>query len=221
MLAGRGQLLWLQAGLHRRHQDFEAMTRALFERMRLDLNNPVVHKDLGLAHILRGRRRQALAELLVSARLAPNDMETLARIGQIHLDDRRYAAAEVVLRKVVTRAPDMARARFALGTTLLRLGRVEEGRAELAAFRGLSVSSLEAERRRIEFERLMRSAEQFLRDARVADAIASLEQAAALVDDDPRVHELLASAYGKLGRTDDRARALATYQRLAGKRAVP
>jgi tetratricopeptide (TPR) repeat protein len=220
MLAGRGQLLWLLAGLHRRHQDLEAMTRALSERMRLDLNNPVVHKDLGLAHILRGRRRQALAELLVSARLAPNDMETLARLGQIHLDDRRYAEAEAVLRKVVTRAPDMARARFALGTTLLRLGRVQEGQAELAAFRALSVSSLEAERRRIEFEKLMRNAEQFLGDARVADAIALLEEAAALVDDDPRVHELLASAYGTLGRTSDRARALAAYERLAGKRAI-
>lgn len=153
MLAGRGQLDWLRAGLYRRHQDLEAMTRALSERARLDLNNPVVHKDLGLAHLLRGSRRQALAELLMTARFSPDDLETLARIGQIHLDDGRYADAEAVLRRVVARAPDMARARFALGTTLLRLGRAEEGQAELAAFRRLSASMLEAERRKIEFER--------------------------------------------------------------------
>jgi tetratricopeptide (TPR) repeat protein len=216
MLAGRGQLLWLLAGLHRRHQDFEAMTRALSERTRLDLNNPVVHKELGLALILRGRRQHALAEMLVSARLAPNDMETLARIGQIHLDDERYADAEAVLRQVVTRAPDMTRARFALGTTLLRLGRAEEGQAELAAFRRLSAAQLDAERRTVEYERLLRSAAQSVRDGRVVEAITSLEQAAAIVDDDPRVYELMASAYGALGRTDDRARALAAYERLTG-----
>jgi Flp pilus assembly protein TadD len=119
------------------------------------LNNPVVHKDLGLAHLLRGRRQQALAELLMTALFAPEDLETLARIGQIHLDDGRYIRAEAVLRRVVARAPDMARARFALGTTLLRLGRTEEGQEELAAFRRLSVSSLEAERQKIEFERLL------------------------------------------------------------------
>jgi tetratricopeptide (TPR) repeat protein len=159
MLAGRAQLDWLLAGLYRRHQDLEAMTRALSDRARLDLNNPAVHKELGLAHLLRGSRQQALAELLMTARFSPDDPETLARIGQIHLDDGRYADAEAVLRRVVARAPDLARARFALGTTLLRLGRTKEGQEELAAFRRLSVSTLEAERQKIEFERLLRNAE--------------------------------------------------------------
>ena len=194
------------------------MTRALSERVRLDLNNPAVHKELGLVHMRRGSRRQALAELLITALFAPGDLETLAAIGQIHLDDGRYVEAEAVLRPVVARAPDLARARFALGTTLLRLGRTAEGQAELDAFRRLRVSTLEGERRKIEFETLLRKAEQSVSDARFAEAIASLEQAAAIVDDDPRVYELLASAYGKLGRTDDRARALAAYERLAGKR---
>jgi tetratricopeptide (TPR) repeat protein len=163
MLAGRGQVGWLLAGLYHRHQDFDAMSRVLGERVRLDLNNPVAHKELGFAHLLRGRRQRALAELLVSARLAPNDLETLARIGQIHLDDGRYAEAEMVLREVVTRAPDMARARFALGTTLLKLGRAEEGQAELAEFRRLSLSRLEAERRKIQSERLLGNAERSAR----------------------------------------------------------
>lgn len=154
MLAGRGQILWLLGGLHRRHQDFEAMTRALSGRVRLDLNNPAVHREVGLAHLLHGRRRWALAELLMTSLSAPDDLEALARIGQIHLDDGRYADAEAVLRRVVAREPDRARARFALGMTLLRLGRTAEGQAELAAFRRLTAATLEAERTRIESERL-------------------------------------------------------------------
>jgi tetratricopeptide (TPR) repeat protein len=221
MLAGRGQLGWLLAGLYRRHQDFDAMSRALTARAGLDLNNPVAHRELGFAHLLRGRRQRALAELLMTALFAPEDLETLARIGQIHIDDGRYADAEATLRRVVARAPDMARARFALGTTLVRLGRTEEGQTELAAFRRLSVSRWEAERRKIAFETLLRNAERSTGDGQLDEAIASLEQAAAIVDDDPRVYRLLASAYGKRGRTDDRARALAAYERLAGKPADP
>jgi hypothetical protein len=57
----------------------------------------------------------------------------------------------------------MARARFALGTTLLKLGRAEEGQAELAEFRRLSLSRLEAERRKIQSERLLGNAERSAR----------------------------------------------------------
>jgi tetratricopeptide (TPR) repeat protein len=220
MLAGRGQVGWLLAGLYRRHQDFDAMSRALTERARLDLNDPVAHKELGFAHLLRGRRQRALAELLVTALFAPEDLETLARIGQIHVDEGRYADAETVLRRVVARAPEMARARFALGTTLVRLGRTEEGLAELGAFRRLNVSRWEEERRKIEFETLLRNAERSAGDGRLDEAIASLERAAAIVVDAPRVYELLASVYGRLGRIDDQQRARAAYERLAGTRAV-
>lgn len=157
MLAGRGQILWLLAGLHRRHQDFEAMNRALAGRVRLDLNNPTVHRELGEAYLIHGQRRRALAELLVTAIFAPDDLDTMARLGQIHLDDGRYEVAEAVLRRVVARAPDRARARFALGTTLLRLGRAEEGKAELAVFRRLTAAKLEAERQQVDLEHLGRN----------------------------------------------------------------
>lgn len=220
LLAGRGQLDWLLAGLYSRDLDLEASIRVLSERVRLDLNNPVVHKELGLAYLRVGRRPQALAEFLMTALFAPDDLETLERIGQIHLDDERYADAEAVLRGVVARAPDRARPRYALGTTLLRLGRTEEGQAELAAFERLIVAKREAEAQKVEFERLLWNAERSAGDGRFDEAVASLQQAAAIIDDDPRVYQLLASAYGRLGRTDDRARALAAYERLAGKRAI-
>jgi tetratricopeptide (TPR) repeat protein len=220
MLAGRGQLGWLLAELHRRRQDYEAMARALSDRVRLDLNNPVVHKELGLTHVLRGSRQEALAELLMTALFVPEDPETLSRIGQIHLDEGRYAEAETVLRRVVARAPDLARARFGLGMTLVRLGRTEEGQTELAAFRRLLTSGLEAERHKIAFETLLRNAERSAGEGRFDEAIASLGQAAAILDDDPRVYQLLALVYAKQGRTDDQARALAAYERLAGKRVV-
>jgi len=218
VLAGRGQLDWLLAGLYSRIRDFEANLRFLAERVRLDLNNPVVHKEIGLAYLKIGSRPQALAELLVTAFFAPDDVETLARIGQIHLDDERYADAEAVLRQVVARAPDLDQSRFALGTALIRQGRTEEGREELLVFQRLSAAKRRAEARKVELETLLHSAEQAVGEGRLDEAIASLEQAASLDDGEPRVYEVLASVYEKQGRPDDRASALAIRDRLAAER---
>jgi len=220
VLAGRGQIDWLLAGLYSRHEDYEGNIRVLSERVRLDLNNPLVHKELGLAYLRVGSRPQALAELLMTAFFAPDDMETLARIGQLHLDEERYADAEVVLRQVVARAPDLDQSRFALGTALIRLGRTEEGRAELQAFQRLSERKRRAEARKVEIETLLANAERAAHEGRLEEAIATLEQAAALDDGEPRVYEVLASVYEKQGRTEDQAGALAMRDRLAKARPV-
>jgi tetratricopeptide (TPR) repeat protein len=214
LLAGRGQLYWQLAELHRRHQDFGAMIRALTERARLDPNNPVMHKVLGLAHLHSGHLPEAFVELLMAALLAPEDPETLATIGQIHLDEGRYEPAEVILRRAVALEPRLAQARFALGTTLVRLGRAAEGREQLAEFQRLRDEELRAERREYAFETLLRDAERHASEGRLEEAIAALEQAAAINAADPRVYQQLASVYAKLGRLEDRARAQATYERL-------
>lgn len=150
MLAGRGQLLWRLAELLHRHQDFDAVARVLAERVRLNANDAKAHKDVGLAQMRRGARQEALVELTMALLLGGEDGETLATIGQIHLDAGRYDAAEPVLRRAVALAPELPQARFALGTTLVRLGRGEEGRAELAEFQRLRSAALEDQRRTFE-----------------------------------------------------------------------
>ena len=152
LLAGRGELYWRLAELRHVHQDFEGVTRELTERARLDRNRAGLHKDLGLAHMRQGSREAALVELLMTLLLGLEDGETLATIGQIHLETERYEAAEAALRRAIALAPDLAQARFALGTTLVRLGRAEEGREQLAEFQRLRTAALEEQRRT--FDRL-------------------------------------------------------------------
>jgi tetratricopeptide (TPR) repeat protein len=158
-LAGKGQLYWRLADLYHRHQDYESVTRTLSERARLDPNSAIVHKDLGLAHMRRGSRQDALIELLMSSLLGPEDAETLATIGQIHLDSGRYAPAEAVLRRAVALVPTLAQARFALGMTLVRSGRSEEGRQQLAEFQRLRTAALDDQRRTFAVETLRRDAD--------------------------------------------------------------
>jgi Flp pilus assembly protein TadD len=147
VLAGKGALYFRLADLAHRHQDYELVASALGSRARLMPNEPGAHKDLGLAYARLGRQNLALVELVTTALLGLEDAETLAAIGQIHLEAGRFADAEEILRRAVARQPDLPQARYALGTALVRLGRAEEGKEHLAEFQRLRLQALEDQRR--------------------------------------------------------------------------
>ena len=150
VIAGKGHLYWRLARLLHRHQDYEGVAIALANRGRLALNEPIVHKDLGLAYTRLGRQDHALVALLLSAIIGVEDAETLAAIGQIHLDARRYPLAERVLRRAVAMQPDLPQAQYALGTTLIRLGQSDEGKQHLSEFQRLRAAALERQQRSVE-----------------------------------------------------------------------
>src|SRR5262245_305773 len=161
VLAGKGQLYWRIATLAYLVQDFDRVSNALSHRARLMPNEAGAHKDLGLAYNRAGRQDQALAELLMASLLGIEDGEVLGVIGQIHLNAGRYAAAEEVLRRAVAQQPDSAQAHYTLGSTLLRLGKTEEAKAQLAEFERLRTAATEDQRRTFELE--LRKREEDLR----------------------------------------------------------
>jgi len=114
------------------------------------LNEPHAHKDLGLAYQRAGRDEEALAELLMATLLGLEDGEMLGAMGQIHLAAGRLDAAEATLRRAVALAPGLPQPRYALGTTLRRLGRIDEANQQLDTFRRLQTDAFEAERRKFE-----------------------------------------------------------------------
>ncbi len=216
LLSGKGQLYWRLADLHHRHQDFEAVPRALSHRARLDPNNATVHRDLGLAHLRRGSRPEALLALLMSSLLGPANAETQAAIGQIHLDAGRHAAAEVVLRRAVELAPDLAQARFALGTTLVRLGRVEEGRTHLAEFQRLRDAALADQRRTFAFEQLRRDAALRAGEGR-HDLAAEIWRQVVAIEPENATHRVaLADALAQSGQVEAAANELEAAATAAG-----
>jgi Flp pilus assembly protein TadD len=80
----------------------------------------------------------------------------------IDLNAGRYTLAELaeeVLRRAVTLEPDSAQARYALGSTLLRLGRTDEAKAQLDEFQRLQAAALEKQRHTFELELRTREAD--------------------------------------------------------------
>jgi tetratricopeptide (TPR) repeat protein len=209
--AGKAHLYWRIAELAHRHQDYDRVADALGHRVRLLPNEPIAHRDLGMAYSRAGRNDDALIELLMASMLGQRDAEMLAAIGQIHLNAGRLAAAEAALRRAIALDSRLPQARYALGTTLLRLGRADEGKRELDEFQRLRTQALEDQRRSFEISTLIHEAEIHAREGRLEAAVAPYERAAAL-GGPADVYRQLAGIFEKLGREADRQRALAAYE---------
>ena len=151
VMAGKAHLYWRIAQLaHGYWRDFPRVIAMVSRRTWLVLNEPHAHKDLGMAYDRAGRADEALTELLMATLLGLEDGEMLGAMGQIHLAAGRLDMAEAALRRAVTLAPDLPQARYALGSTLRRLGRIEEATEQFDAYRRLQAAAFEAQRRAFE-----------------------------------------------------------------------
>ncbi len=151
VMAGKAHLYWRIAQLaHGYWRDFPRVIAMVSRRTWLVLNEPHAHKDLGMAYERAGRADEALTELLMATLLGYEDGEMLGAMGQIHLAAGRLDMAEATLQRAVTLAPDLPQARYALGSTLRRLGRIEEATQQLDAYRRLQAAAFEAQRRAFE-----------------------------------------------------------------------
>ena len=211
VVAGKAALYWRIADLAHRQQDFERVVVELARRVRLRRNDPIAHRDLGMAHSRAGRNDEALLELLMAALLGHEDAEMLGAMGQIHLNAGRLDAAEPVLRRAIALDAQLPQPRYALGQTLLRLGRGVEAKQELDAFQRLRSAALADQRRSFEIETLMHEADLHVRAGRLEAAIAPYENAAGL-GAPAEVYQRLAEIYEKLGRTAEQRKALAAYE---------
>ena len=150
IVAGKAAIHWRVAQLANRHQQYEQVIAALAQRARLLPNEPVAHKDLGLAFLRIGRDDEALTELLMALSLGGADAATLSAIGRIHLAAERLDDAERILRRAVVLNPADAQARYALGNTLIRMGKTAEGMQHLKEFDRLRSSAHDDLRRQFE-----------------------------------------------------------------------
>lgn len=150
IVAGKAAVHWRIAQLAHRHQKHERVIAALARRALLLPNEPDAHKDLGSALLRIGRADEALTEFLMALFLGGEDAATVSAIGRIHLAAERFDAAERTLRRAVALNPADRHARYALGNTLMRMGKTSEGMQHLTEFDRLRSSALDDQRRQFE-----------------------------------------------------------------------
>jgi tetratricopeptide (TPR) repeat protein len=183
--------------------NLEAAAAAFARRVDVNPNNPDAHQKLGDVYLRQGRRDEALAEFLTVLLLAPKRAQAYAGIAQLQVRFAAHAEAADAARQALEIDPTHKEARYALATSLLRLGRTEEGQKELQAFQRLQEEAAAATRRRYELDAIRRDSAVSLAKGDYASAVQLFSRAVTYEPDSARSNVDLGLALAKAGRQQE------------------
>lgn len=183
--------------------DSEAVYR---EAVHISGGAPVALHQLGSLLLWQGRYAEARVVLDEALAAAPHVPDLALDLGRAAEGTGDLEEAAEAYARAVGFAPDNSGARYALGRLLVRLGRGEEGREHLEAYRRL----YEAEQRHLHESKLssarLDAAWELFSQGRAAEALAELKRA-------PRTADVLAAMAGIHGALGDLAEAVAVLER--------
>jgi len=130
--------------------DLAAAARAYERRVMLAPRSASAHLDLGGVYQAQDRLDDALVEYLAAALIDPAQASGFASAGQVRADLGDDQGAIALLTIAVRLDANHGEARYALARALLRVGRADESRQQLAAFERIQKAAMEAQRRRFE-----------------------------------------------------------------------
>jgi tetratricopeptide (TPR) repeat protein len=130
--------------------DLRGAIAAFTGAVRLDPNNPLLHRELASALAADDRVDDAFAELAAALLIDPSDASVLAAIGQLFLDSGRYADAVAPLTRTLELAPDRFETHYALATALTHLGKASDAARALERFERARQQMVEKRRRDID-----------------------------------------------------------------------
>lgn len=187
-LLGANGIYQTIGNLEAAQQNFDAAAEAYATRIDIHPNDAGAHHDLGAVFFTMGRPLEAAVEFLVALMLDGQHVESHAALAQVYLAESNYAEAVNASRRALALQPDHREARYVLATSLIRLGRVDEGQAELTAFQRLQSEDAADRTRRFQVEGFRREAAMRTAAGAHADAAALLRQALALAPESGSVH---------------------------------
>ena len=166
--------------LQQDEQDLDVAAQAYAARVNLIPNDHDAHRDLARVYSLQGDDVQARAELEIALLLSPGDTDALTALGQLHLRMGRLVEAADVSRRALEIDPSHREARYVHATSLIRVGNVDAGNAEMEVFQRLQAEDGEARARTFELGRLRREASVARAAGEYTTAVALLQRALVL-----------------------------------------
>jgi tetratricopeptide (TPR) repeat protein len=122
--------------LHESLRAEQELNRAL----EISPGHPYAWYAIGLVHRQQGKTTAAMQAFEKVLQADPEDPDTHYNLGLLYAREGRHEPAIASLRKAIAGQPLNASARFRLASSLLALGRKEEGDREMEAFRELNES---------------------------------------------------------------------------------
>jgi tetratricopeptide (TPR) repeat protein len=199
-LLGLNGLYAIVGALNVDQQSFDAAIDAYAKRVDVHPNDAAAHHDLGRTYARLDRDDEARAEFEVVLMLNPNHADAHAALAQVHLRDQQYAEAVEMARGALALDPAHQQARYALATSLMRLGKTDEGKQELEVFQRLQTEAAAARSRQTELDGIRGDAVVSFANRDYEKAIALLRKALQLEPESAASHLDLGSALAKAGQ---------------------
>jgi tetratricopeptide (TPR) repeat protein len=210
---GRDEFFRALGSLLVNQADFDGAVAAYSRRIDANPNSGEAHRQLGEIYFLQGRDEEALTEFLVATWLDPRDAKALAAAGQVQVRMLKYGDARVTLERALAIDPSVKEARYALGTSLMRLGKTEDAKRELALFQRQQGEFESLGQQAFQLDALRREASRNLIAGSFDQAIASYEDALKL-DPSGRSQRDLGLALLRAKRPQEALERLEAAQRL-------
>jgi tetratricopeptide (TPR) repeat protein len=148
-LVGRSTLLVGIARLAQVEGDLTGAIDAFTQAVRVNPNDPNIHKELADAYAAQGRTDDAFCELMAALLIDPRDAQAHAAIGQLYIDTGRDEEAVTAFNRALELAPDRYETRYALATAFTRLGNTADAARQFEIFERIRREKLEERRRGI------------------------------------------------------------------------
>jgi tetratricopeptide (TPR) repeat protein len=213
-IIGRDEFYRALGSLLVNQADFDGAVDAYMRRIDANPNSADAHRQLAEIYYLQGRDDEALGEFLAATWLDPRDAKALAGIGQVQARLLKYPEAVTYLQRALAVDPSLKEARYALGTSLMRLGKTDEGRKELDAFQRKQSDNEAIGQRAFELDALRREASKSLLSGASDQAIAAYKSALEIDPTSARSHRDFGIALLRAKRPEDAIAPLTEAQRL-------
>ena len=117
-------------------------------------NDAAAHHELAEMYFRLSRLTEALAEFTAALMIDPRRADSHVGLAQVRLRQARFEAAAAAARRATELDPPHKEARYVLATSLLRLGRADEGHRELEEYQRLQAEATALQSKRLEMAAL-------------------------------------------------------------------
>ena len=193
--------------------DSDGAVAAYLKRIDVNPNSGEAHRQLGEIYFLQGRNDEALLELATAAWLDPADARAFAALGQAYVRAAVHAEAVSAFERALTLDGSLLQARYGLASSLVRLGKADEGRKQMAVFERLQADAAAEGQRAFQIDALRREAARYMVDGSLDDALRLLSEVLR-ADESARSHRDLAVALMRVKRTTEAIEHLEVARRL-------
>jgi tetratricopeptide (TPR) repeat protein len=172
---GADRLVTRLGSLYARQQKTDAAIAAYREAVAIGPNVGETHERLGHLYRSQNQLDEALAEFSAAAAIDPLSASAHAGMGGAFMRMKRYEDAVAALRRGLRLKP-LLRDRYVLAQALLRLGKIEEGKAELEKFKELQAGNEAYEHRQRALVALKKEAHVYMNNGERDKATALLRR---------------------------------------------